>query len=164
MKPNVSLTKCYVCGRDSTILLATKYKKNGDPVLDMEQFHGKALNKEPCQECHKNLEQGIILISISDDCKDVNNPFRTGGWVVVKEEAVRLVLPDIDLTKHRIFFMPDSTWLEFGLPLSEYQKNLINNNEIDDSCEKKTEQNANRIDELKQLQSGKDKLNNDLTR
>lgn len=160
MKTNIALTKCFVCGKDDVILIATKYKKNGEPVQDMEQFNGKAISKEPCNECKRLLEQGIIFISISDDNQDIDNPFRTGGWAVVKREAVETILPGTDLNKHKIFFLVDSAWIDLGLPLSDYQKELIKTKDLENSTNEKN----SRIEELKQSQTGKDKSINNLNR
>ena len=97
-KEHVALTKCYFCGESDKILLAKTYNrtKNGmEPVHDLKPFHGKVVDMEPCQKCADYMKQGIILIGI-DEAKStpgwnkekIPNPYRTGPFLVVKEEAI----------------------------------------------------------------------------
>lgn len=49
------------------------------------------------------------------------NPYRTGGWCVIKEEAVRrmgITPPELleDICKKRVAFLPDEVWSMLGLP------------------------------------------------
>jgi hypothetical protein len=97
------------------------------------------------------MKQGILLISVRDGefdaiAKDqesyklsydrasayerkhfrqfVPNPYRTGGWCVVKEDAVkRFVQPPellADILRHRWSFIDDATWELIGLPRGDY--------------------------------------------
>lgn len=41
---------------------------------------------DPCDKCRDYMEQGILLISVDPKrTQDRHNPYRTGGWVVIKE-------------------------------------------------------------------------------
>lgn len=120
MKSNVALTKCYICGKDDAILLATRYNKKGEPVQDLTQFHGKAINTKPCNKCREYMEQGIILISVRDN-SEKENPYRTGGWCVIKEEIAGKIF-NIDLKINRILFIEDALWEKLNLPASDFQK------------------------------------------
>jgi hypothetical protein len=71
-------------------------------------------DKEPCDKCKEYMKQGIILISVRDG-EGGDNPYRTGGWTVIKEEAVRRMFKDVDLYK-RVAFVHDSVWDMVGLP------------------------------------------------
>jgi len=84
-KDIAALTKCFFCGKDDRILLASKFDREGEPIQDMKQFHGKAVDHEPCEECAKHMKQGIILIGI----KEGDPNYRTGEFFVIKEEAVK---------------------------------------------------------------------------
>jgi hypothetical protein len=80
------------------------------------------IDKEPCSKCKELMEKGIILISVdSKESPDNDNPYRTGGWIVVKEEAVRRigikpVELEADILKRRVAFVPDDAWDMPGLP------------------------------------------------
>ncbi len=99
-----------------------------------------------CSKCEGYQKAGIILISIRDGEGDrmrearqrarskhesssrrnqpfffLDNPYRTGGWVVVKEGAVERMLqstPEIwaETQKRRVLFLEQAVWDTFGLP------------------------------------------------
>jgi hypothetical protein len=77
-------------------------------------------NNEPCEKCKSYMEQGVILVSVKDEEVGSNNPYRTGGWVVVKESMVRDVVspPELaeEICKKRFSFVPDKAWDLLGLP------------------------------------------------
>ena len=81
-----------------------------------------AFDKEPCDKCKGYMEQGIILISIDEEksAGDMDNPYRTGGWAVVKEEAIlRIGLSptlEQDILRRRMSYLTDETWDALGLP------------------------------------------------
>ena len=106
----IALTKCFVCGEDSDILLHKRFK-------DISEVHGKAVNKEPCQKCQKFMKDGVILISCRDGEEGSDNPYRTGGWWVIKLEAARRIFTEVDVDKNRIFFIPDSVCQHLGLEI-----------------------------------------------
>jgi hypothetical protein len=67
------------------------------------------------------MEMGVILISVDEKkSEDQKNPYRTGGWCVVKEEAIRRAVtsPELleDVMKKRVAFLPDDVWDMLGLP------------------------------------------------
>ena len=67
------------------------------------------------------MEQGIILVSIRDG-ESTSNPYRTGGFVVVKEDAVKeFSTPEMfeKVKKARFAFIEDSVWNALGLPRKE---------------------------------------------
>ena len=121
-KSHVGMAKCFFCLEPGMILLDRRLKKSlprDCGVVDMT----------PCSKCNDYMKQGIILISISDDTTKedmkgpIPNPYRTGGWVVVKQEAVeRFGVGDALLDfaiKHRFAFIADAAWLHLGLPMGE---------------------------------------------
>lgn len=111
---NPSLGICYYCN-----------KENGEVILpgrlkgDVEAPRAAVWHKQPCEECAGWMAKGIILISVRDDADPSDeNPYRTGGWSVVTEEAIRRML-DSGLAERlcscRYAFVPDEAWEALGL-------------------------------------------------
>lgn len=71
--------------------------------------------KEPCDKCVGYMQQGVILITVRDGEKG-DNPYRTGGFFVVKEEAVKKMMPNF---KGRVAFVEDSLAQSIGLISNE---------------------------------------------
>jgi hypothetical protein len=115
---NPAVPKCFFCNRDKKEIILFGRMKD-----DVEAPHGKVIDKEPCAECKKWMEQGIILISVRDG-EEGDNPYRTGRWVVVKDEAIKRFNPPEfveEVLKKRIAFVPDQVWTMLGLPKGEKQ-------------------------------------------
>lgn len=116
---NPSLDQCFVCMKDVGVALFGKMKG------DAEAPRRVCTTKEPCDECKKLMELGIILISVDEKKSEGNmsNPWRTGGWVVIKEEAVRRIFegaPILDqILDKRMAFISDEAWDKIGLPRGE---------------------------------------------
>lgn len=113
---NPSLEVCYVCGKDVGVILFGALKG------DVEAPRRACLNKEPCAECKNWMGQGVICISV-DPVKstDKEDPWRSGGWVVLKDEAVTRWLGHneellSDVLKRRVMFIEDEIWDSSGLP------------------------------------------------
>lgn len=112
---NPSIFTCFICGKDMGVVLLGAAYKGRAPV------HIGVLDDRPCPECKGWMAKGIILISVRDgeEARDPKNPYRTGGWVVVKEEAARRMFTGAVLDfvlKKRVAFVPDSVWDAIGLP------------------------------------------------
>ena len=105
---NPTVPTCFVCGKDKNelALLGAAYKKEAPMRM--------CLDKSPCEECVGHMKNGIIMISVRDG-ESGDNPYRTGGWVVIKEEAALRFVPE-NLLKKRILFLEDKIWDEVGLP------------------------------------------------
>ena len=99
---------------------------------------------EPCTKCEEYMKQGIIFIAVKDEEEFakmekgrqewlrtvkgnptrpfIPNPYRSGPWCVIKEEAVRRIVSDGPLEtilKHRWSFVPMEAWDQLGLPKGE---------------------------------------------
>lgn len=112
-KSHVGLEQCFVCGEDVGVLLDRRLKKSLP--------HRTCITKAPCSKCEEHMKNGIILISVNKTLTDnAENPYRSGGWVVIKEEAVRRIIqPEElleDICKKRMAFVPDDAWDALGLP------------------------------------------------
>lgn len=118
-KSYVGMYQCFFCGENIGILMDRRLK-NTIPM------HAGILNMDPCDKCKEYMKHGIILISVEDSTTEedmkgpIPNPHRTGGWAVVKEEAIkRLPLNNKKLVelalKHRFIFLTSSAWNQLGL-------------------------------------------------
>jgi len=123
-KDNTALTKCYFCGGDNIIILATRYNNKGEPLEDLKPYHGKVIDTTPCTDCEEYMKQCIILISVRNEDHNNKNPYRTGGFVVIEEEVMRQIAPDADLSK-RCLFVSDEIWDALGLPRIKPQVNVV---------------------------------------
>ena len=133
---NPMVTRCFFCNEEIGIaLLGLVKEKNswGRAVRgsDVEAPRSGVIDREPCDTCKGYMGQGIILISVRDG-EEGDNPYRTGGWVVVTEDAVTRMLQCgdgadpaqvegnaallADVVRRRVCFIPDEVWLIFGLP------------------------------------------------
>lgn len=69
-------------------------------------------------KCKDYMKQGIILISVRDGEKG-NNPYRTGGWCIVRDEVITRIVNSPELVesilKHRVSFISDIVWDQIGL-------------------------------------------------
>jgi hypothetical protein len=124
-----ALTKCFFCGQDSDILL----HKN---MRDISHLHGKVTSMQPCAQCERFMEKGIILIGIEDDKSEsgwshppshltdkqrqqwIPNPYRSGAFVVVKDDALEEIITPAELfqwaKKHRWMFIEHSALERMG--------------------------------------------------
>lgn len=111
---NPSLGVCFLCG-----------EKSGEIILpgrlpDDQQAPPKGVwHKHPCPKCEEWQKQGVIFISVRDG-GDEENAYRTGNFIVLKDEAVeRMPINDnmkASILKSRACFMEDKAWDWLGLP------------------------------------------------
>lgn len=111
---NPAIPVCFFCNEaKNEIILA------GQLQGDQEAPHAAVWDKRPCDKCKELMQQGVIFISVREGEQGAN-PYRTGGWVVVKEEAVRRIVQPTellaDILKSRVAFVPDEAWNKIGLP------------------------------------------------
>jgi hypothetical protein len=130
---NPAVTKCFYCNKDSGLALFGQLTpamkraihKTGKTTHDNGAApHGLVVDMTPCHECEEFMQQGIILISCREpkDKDEEKNPYRTGGWVVVRDEYIQRVVRG-ELANHilraRFSFLPDDAWDMLGLPRGE---------------------------------------------
>lgn len=111
---NPTIPLCFYCGNEKNEVLLL-----GRLPEDKEAPRNMVFDYEPCDECKSFMEQGIILISVDSALtKDRTNPYRTGGWWVVTEEAVRRIFDKkvVDqICTRRFAFVEDSACSVIGL-------------------------------------------------
>ncbi len=107
---NPAIPVCFYCGEDKNMLILA-----GRLPGDAEAPHRAVWDKEPCDKCQEHMKQGIILISVKEG-SDHDNPYRTGGWVVIKEEAFDRIFGAEYREKTRVCFVNDRSWDMIGLP------------------------------------------------
>lgn len=110
---NPMLITCFVCNEDTgTIALLGKLK--GDRAAPYKGV----LDEEPCDNCKAWMEKGVILISTRAGSE--GSPYRTGGWAVLKDEAVERFPFDegmiSSLLQRRVGYLEDEVWDMLGLP------------------------------------------------
>lgn len=130
-RPSIALARCYFCGDIHQIVIG-KYLS---PMRQVEEMHGKVISMRPCAKCEDLMKQGIILIGIihgksekgwnippplPDDRRGwMPNPYRSGGWAVMKESAfMRLFKPDSSGAfglKHRWMFIEHGAGVQIGM-------------------------------------------------
>lgn len=111
---NPTIPTCFLCGesKNELVLLGAAYK--GEAPMKI------CLDKTPCDKCKGFMAKGIIFISIRNGEPQSDNPYRTGAWCVVTEEAFRRWPLDEaskeDGLKSRVMFIEDGAWDKLGLP------------------------------------------------
>ncbi len=134
---NPGMENCFVCNEPRGVILYGKLRgktrqalnESGISTPDGEAPRNVVIDREPCDKCKGYMELGIILISVRDpqDEEEEANPYRTGGWVVVKEDVIRRAMNPEELVetilKQRIAFVPDDAWDMIGLPRGEEKQN-----------------------------------------
>lgn len=80
--------------------------------------HTHNVSGEATPFCPKCNSRSISSSPVEED--DPQNPYRTGGWVVVTEDALRRWVSTPETLNHilqtRVAFMPDEVWDAIGLP------------------------------------------------
>ena len=109
-KSHVGMSLCFFCNEPKEIFLDRRLEKS----LPREAVY----NHEPCDKCKEYMRQGIIVISVRDG-ENRDNPYRTGGWWVIKEDALTNCIDDKklqeDILLKRVVFIEDSVCQRIGL-------------------------------------------------
>jgi hypothetical protein len=109
-KEFVGMADCFLCGKPKYLLLDKRLRKS----LPRSAVY----DKEPCDDCKKLMEQGIIFIGVRDN-ENHDNPYRTGQWFVLKEQAVKEMPMGEELRqsilKKRVCFIEVTVMKKLGL-------------------------------------------------
>lgn len=125
-KEHVALTHCFYCQEADKILLACTYNEKGEPLKDLGSFNHCVIDMEPCQKCADWMKKGIILIGIDIskskpgwEKEKMPNPWRAGGWAVIKDEALQRIVLDKRTQefalKHRFMFIEQKAMVKMGI-------------------------------------------------
>lgn len=118
---NPMVMLCFYCNKPSgAALLGHVTQRDERGVItdrDVEAPRRAVVDRQPCDKCVEHMKIGIILISIRDGGTR-ENPYRTGGWVVVTEEAFNRWFANADNANPlpRAAFVTDTIWDRLGLP------------------------------------------------
>lgn len=114
---NPSVVLCFYCNESMGVVLLGKLKG------DVEAPRQGVFDHTPCDTCKERMEMGVLLISVRDGDENKDNPYRTGGWVIIKDEAIRRMIETEELVnsiiKRRVSFVPDAVWDLLGIPRGE---------------------------------------------
>lgn len=105
---NPSIMLCFYCGKDKAIALLGKLPN------DAEAPRQACYDYEPCDDCKKLLEQGVLFIEI----KDGTNDYRTGKQWVIKRGAIN----NQEVLDRGATFITESIAKEIGLYDEETNK------------------------------------------
>jgi len=112
----VALDVCFFCGEAMGVVLHRQLRR----VLPRKAV----FTHDPCATCKGHMERGVILISVRDG-ESGDNPYRTGGWVVVTENAIRKVVSEpmqTTLLTKRAGFIENTTWEAIGLSMEGVER------------------------------------------
>lgn len=119
----VALTKCYFCLGDNYIVMNSLLRNS--IATEVEKMHKKVVDMTPCSECEEYMKQGVILITIDSkrsskdwDKQEIPNPYRTGGWFVITDEAIKRIFPEEHAKfalEHRFMFIEHEVAVMIGL-------------------------------------------------
>jgi hypothetical protein len=134
---NPSMYCCFFCNEPIGVVLWGKLTAEQRKAFDSTGLprpspgqppRNVVLDKNPCDKCESYMQESIILISCREprEGEDLNNPYRTGGWCVVKESAIRKMIKPIELANEiiqkRVAFVPDDAWKKMFPPTTEESK------------------------------------------
>lgn len=105
---HVGMFNCFLCGEPAGVVLDRRLQKT------LPRNVG-CIDRKPCNKCKEFMKQGIILISV-DEIKthDKTQPYRSGGWCVIKEDAAARIFGKAP--EGRVAFVTDEAWDKLGLP------------------------------------------------
>ena len=94
---NPSVDTCFICGKEtSLVFFGASYKdKNGKTA----EAPRNVCSGDICDKCKQIIEEGGIFFIGVKDGESGNNPYRTGKYAAVKEEAVKRMFPDFPYKK-----------------------------------------------------------------
>ena len=123
---NATIPICFFCGKPKNEIVMLGAACKEEAPMNM------CIDKEPCDECKKLTEQGILLIEVKDGA-DRDNPYKTGHIVVIKDEAFTRIFDD-KIPPRRIAFVEETIMIETGIKkqAEEQMKGEIKEEKQDD--------------------------------
>ena len=108
-KNYVGMESCFFCGKVKHILL--------DKRMNNTLPQNAVYNKEPCDDCKLVMEMGVLFIGVKKG-ESGDNPYRTGQFIGIKEEAVKKMISEpllSSILKKRVCFVDEDTLNKMGL-------------------------------------------------
>lgn len=103
---NPSIDTCFVCGKETSIVLfGTSYKDENGKTSKAPM---KTCTGDLCDDCKKIIDEGGIFFIAVKDGETGKNPWRTGQIVALKEEAVQSMF--IDFTYQKINYIEETVY------------------------------------------------------
>lgn len=120
---NPTIPVCFFCGEaKNEIALTGRAGEKAARAMGREDGEMPikcCLDHTPCDDCAEHMKQGILLISTRDGEEGKDNPYRTGGLWVVKDEAIDRIVASEELAEQikqaRFCFIPDAACDAIGL-------------------------------------------------
>lgn len=110
---NPTIPLCYYCGMEKKeiALLGDAYKEKAPKEM--------VINKIPCSHCSKFMKLGVIFIGVRDGEPQTDNPYRTGEFLVIKDETIKKMPMDSktreEILKRRVCFIEQSILKNWGI-------------------------------------------------
>lgn len=119
------ISQCFLCGRDKGEIILAGEKGNKIRECAGVDYNSNKIcfDKDPCDECKKLMDIGVIFISVKDG-ENKENPYITGGFCAIKNEAAIKLVGEENFNKSKVFFIEDSAYDKIGLPREELVKSL----------------------------------------
>jgi len=121
---HVGMTNCWICGEGAEIVINKQLRK----TLNMNLGSAPDIICSDCEAKSKDND-GIWVISIKDGDEpssdnELWNPYRTGGLILLKKEALRNAFEAWKVSekmvklidKHIYFYLSNAQWEALGLP------------------------------------------------
>ena len=106
---NPSIDLCFFCGKEKGLVLTGRIRG------DAKAPHETVWTMEPCETCEGYMQQGIILVEVQDG-ESGKNPYRTGIFHVVTEDAFKRIFKNADeVLETRFCWIPESVSKAVGL-------------------------------------------------
>lgn len=110
-------TRCFYCGEHNGLLLCCRFTPSLKPAVNMDEYRDRVVGMEPCATCANWMKQGVLLLTVRDG-ETGDNPHRTGGFYVVREEPLRKIVGDDHVMfKTRWSFIEESAAKRIGIPV-----------------------------------------------
>lgn len=111
-KFEVALTRCYFCCQGNEIVVNTLLIERA--AAEVKKLHDKVINMQPCPKCEELMKKGVILLTFDESKSSpgwekarMPNPYRTGGFFVVKDSLVERAFDHPEAVK----FALEKRWL-----------------------------------------------------
>jgi len=101
-KEYVALTKCFICGEDATILMATRFY-DGEPIHDMKKYHGERVPECFCDECQSTLDKDYVAVMEALDKNTLTSRYLFLKKHVAKNIFNLIALPSVLLVDEEVF-------------------------------------------------------------